>query len=134
DFEKSYIEALNNAFQSVYALHYKYDGKTVANNANKSTTLAQTTVAPVNTAVAINVASSEESNGNVLFAQPILNGFQLIDNTPKVIMKIYKTTNDSIYLAVKDNQQGIVFLKDNQWFFEYYKNDQLVSEKISVKF
>lgn len=134
DFALAYTEALNNAFLSVYALHYKYDGKTVANNTNKIGITAQTTENSGNAAVAVNVSGNQESSGNVLFAQPIQNGFQLIDNTPKVVMKIYKTTNVSIYLAVKDNLQGIVFLKDNQWFFEYYEKEALMSEKIKLKF
>lgn len=136
DYEAAYTEALNSAFASVYALQYKYNGST---NSQKSG-MATATVVPVAptavvAAVAVNVPNgSTEPGGAVLFAQPIKNGFQFVDTTPKVVMKAYKTTNPSIYIASKENTQGVMILKENQWFFEYYEKDTLMSEKIEVKF
>jgi hypothetical protein len=49
-------------------------------------------------------------------------------------MKVYKTSNPASYMAKKGDLQGALVSKDNQWFFEYYQNDKLVSEKIDVKF
>jgi len=69
-----------------------------------------------------------------LFAQPISNGFQLVDSTPKVIMKLFKTSLSNFYIGQKDSQQGVVFNKNNQWYFEYYQNDKLISEKMEIKF
>ncbi|OOG76230.1 hypothetical protein [Flavobacterium sp. A45] len=141
DYEVAYSEALNMAFTSVYALNYKYNGTLPANNAN--TAVASPSVASVASvavpatvvAVAVNVpSSSTEPDGSVLFAQPIKNGFQLVDSTPKVVLKAFKTTNPSIYLASKEGIQGVLILKENQWFFEYYEKDTLMSEKIKVKF
>jgi hypothetical protein len=133
EFEVAYVEALNNAFISIYALHYKYNG--AAANSQKAAIAPVVVPAVVATAVAVNVPSSTESNEmNVLFAQPIKNGYQLVDNTPKVIMKVYKTTNPAIYLAAKGTVQGVLISKDSQWFFEYYEKETLMSEKIAVKF
>lgn len=140
DYEVAYTEALNRAFESVYALGYKYDGTPAINNVNTGAVTPQGSVAAVTAvaetaAVAVNVPSNNaEPDGSVLFAQPIKNGFQLIDSTPKVVMKIYKTTNPSVYLATKGDLQGSLSLKDNQWYFEYYEKDTLMSEKIAVKF
>jgi hypothetical protein len=133
DYEVAYAEALNNAFISVYALHYKYNA---AANSQKAAIASPGIVsAAVATTVAVNVPSSIESNeANVLFAQPIKNGYQLVDNTPRVVMKAYKTTNSSIYLATKGTIQGVLISKNSQWFFEYYENETLMSEKIAVKF
>jgi len=36
--------------------------------------------------------------------------------------------------ANKNNIQGVLISKDNQWFFEYIINSKLVSEKVEVKF
>jgi hypothetical protein len=130
DFELAYKEALNQAFESVYALQYKYNGS--ANN--QKSEMVTPTIVPV-AAVAVNIPNtSAEPDGTALFAQPIKNGFQLVDTTPKVVMKAYKTTNPSIYIASKENTQGVMILKENQWFFEYYEKDTLMSEKITVKF
>ena len=138
DYEVAYGEALNMAFISVYALNYKYNGTLPANNTNTAVatpSVASVAVPVTATAVAVNVpSSSTEPDGSVLFAQPIKNGFQLVDSTPKVVMKAFKTTNPSVYLASKGDTQGTLVLKDNQWYFEYYENDTLMSEKIKVKF
>ena len=75
-----------------------------------------------------------DEKATILYAQPIANGYQLVDGTPKVVMKIYKTSNSSTFSAVKETTQGVLLMKNNQWFFEYYENEKLVSEKINVKF
>lgn len=141
DYDVAYSEALNMAFESVYALNYKYAGTPAANSKNVAvpvpavSSVASVAVPVATAAVAVNVpSSSTEPDGSVLFAQPIKNGFQLVDSTPKVVLKAFKTTNPSIYLASKGDIQGTLVLKDNQWYFEYYEKDTLMSEKIKVKF
>jgi hypothetical protein len=70
----------------------------------------------------------------LLYAQPTISGFQLIDSTPKVVYKIFKTSSPTCFIAFKDNKQGVLIAKENQWFFEYYENEKAVSEKVTVKF
>lgn len=130
DYEMAYRECLDLAFVSVNNLHYKYSGKSFsASKANASAPVATQVVA---TAVSAPVA--DMTDPNLLYAQPTENGYQLIDKTPKVVMKLLKTSRPDSFIAIKDGVQGSLNAKDNQWFFEYYKNDQLVSEKVSVKF
>ena len=71
---------------------------------------------------------------NILYAQPTASGFQLVDSTPKVIMKLLRTSRNDTFIAIKEGVQGVLIAKGNQWFFEYYQNNQLVSEQIGVKF
>ena len=149
EFEKTYAEALNEAFKSVFALNYQYNGG--ANNvSSKSTVAVYAPVTPypgaaapvaVSPAVAVPVVASknepniaETKSLGVLYAQPTSYGYQLIDSEPKVVMKLYKTSNSASYMAKKGEVQGALVSKDNQWFFEYYQGDKLVSEKIDVKF
>ncbi|KUJ63665.1 hypothetical protein AR687_00315 [Flavobacteriaceae bacterium CRH] len=132
EYDVAYKESLDLAFVSVNKLHYKYNGNTVATSsriispsaAAVQTVTATTTAAPV----------ADLSDPNLLFAQPTENGYQLIDKTPKVVMKLLKTSRPDSFIAIKDGIQGSLNAKDNQWFFEYYQNDKLVSEKVSVKF
>jgi hypothetical protein len=70
----------------------------------------------------------------MLFAQPVANGYQLVDTTPKVVLKMYRTSQTDSYTAVSDTKNGVVFKKGEEWIFEYYQNDQLVSEKLNIKF
>jgi hypothetical protein len=153
DFEASYVDALNEAFLSVYALEYKYNGNT--NFSPKTGITIQvipvlatpSVVAPIPDVPAVaaipviaasnptnGTQSSESNNKSLLYAQPMSYGYQLINSEPKVVMKLYKTSNAATYIAKKDDVQGALVLKDNQWFFEYYQNDKLISEKIDVKF
>lgn len=123
DYQVSYNLALREAFNSFETLGYKYKGDSnsyVIENSNiKDSNLND---------------DNKKTNDLFLFAQPIENGFQLIDSTPKVIMKIYKTSSSICFIANKNNIQGVLISKDNQWFFEYLNNSNLVSEKVEVKF
>ncbi|MNQ47265.1 hypothetical protein D3C85_611010 [compost metagenome] len=146
DYEAAYRESLNMAFISVTALHYKYSGKTVSPTGNRVGTgamnpAAVAVMAPAETAAVVTPAATtvatpvaDVSDPNLLYAQPTENGYQLIDKTPKVVMKLLKTSRPDSFIAIKDGVQGTLNAKDNQWFFEYYQNDKLVSEKVVVKF
>ncbi len=142
EYQLSYSEALNEAFKSVYALQYKYSGAVVVSKSESVPVVvssAVTSEVPVTSVVSLKKASFESKiienkSPNLLYAQPTSYGYQLIDSEPKVIMKLYKTSNPASFMAAKGNVQGVLVAKDNQWFFEYYQNDQLISEKVEVKF
>lgn len=129
DYEAAYKESLDNAFISIIAQHYKYNGKTVTTQAAQTSTPVVSTVAATTV-----IPTPDVSDPNLLYAQPTENGYQLIDKTPKVVMKLLKTSRQDSFIAIKDGVQGSLNAKDNGWYFEYYQNDKLVSEKISVKF
>lgn len=132
EYKVAYTQALREAFNSFNALQHKYvekkkeDTEVVAIN-NKSVEV------PINKEMLVE-SQANTTNSNTLFAQPIANGFQLINTEPKVIYKIFKTSTKDFYIATKGTNQGVFFSKNNEWFFEYYQNDKLVSEKVEVKF
>ena len=139
EFKVAYTEALNEAFKSVYDLQYKYNGSLVAKVPSpiqpEVVKATQAPVAVVKTTVSEPiVVNTVLADSNLLYAQPTATGFQLIDSTPKVIMKLLKTSQPNSFIAIKDTVQGSLILKDNQWYFEYYQNDKLMSEKVAVKF
>lgn len=127
DRKQSYTEALTQAFESVRALKYKYNG-------TKQVLVPESNAAQSQEKVVEVVQQEVKINPNQLFAQSISNGFQLVDTTPKVVLKIFKTSQVDYYTAVSDIKNGVVFKKNNEWFFEYYENDKLVSEKLDIKF
>ena len=147
EYSLAYADALNEAFLSVNALQYKYNGtKAGSKSAAVPAASAPVAVVPEATtpAVVIPVAvankevndlkTSQNYSADLLYAQPTSYGYQLIDSEPKVVMKVYKTSNPASYMAAKGSVQGVLVAKDNQWFFEYYQGDKLISEKINVKF
>jgi hypothetical protein len=46
------------------------------------------------------------SQAGVLYAQPIVNGFQLVNSTPKVVMKVFKTSSPTCLIAMRESIQG----------------------------
>ncbi len=70
----------------------------------------------------------------VLYAQEIPNGFQLVDSTPKIRLKIFKTSKPDQYLGKTDENEGLVYFKEDKWFFEYYEGDQLRVVPLEIKF
>ena len=124
EFKVAYNEALRDAFKSFETLKYKYSPKDslpiVASIENQKNKIEQKD-------------HSLQENKEMLFAQPISNGFQLIDASPKVILKIFKTSLPTIFLAIREQVQGVLIQKEGQWFFEYYQNEILISEIINVK-
>lgn len=139
EYQTAYTEALNEAFQSIYDLQYKYSGQTTAKTESvaiePAVSIAVTTpAATVEKPVMSTPKISSKTDASLLYAQPTANGYQLIDSSPKVIMRVFHTSNKYCYIAIKGDIQGVLILKNNDWVFEYYQNDQLWSEIIAVKF
>ncbi|WP_306353618.1 hypothetical protein [Flavobacterium sp. '19STA2R22 D10 B1'] len=131
DYKTAYTEALREAFTSFETVHYAYDQNLVVTPAEPVETTKP--VQKVNTAVATTTVQATE-NTNSLFAQPITNGYQLVDSTPKIVLKMYKTSQSEVYIATSDSYQGVVYKQNNQWILEYYKDQKLMTESLSIKF
>ena len=69
-----------------------------------------------------------------LTAITIQNGYKLVDSVPTVIYELLATSIENVFTAKKGTISGTFLKKNTGWFFEYYQNDQLVSEKVDVKF
>lgn len=74
------------------------------------------------------------TNFGTLYAQEISNGFQLVDNTPKVRMKLRKSSSPNVFFATIDAINGVVFSQAGKWIFEYYIQDELISKELNIKF
>jgi len=129
DTEMAYSDALKKAFVSVNNLHYKYEKSSVASPIEE----VKSEVAPTVVST-VPVPVIEKSTSNTVYAQATATGYQLVDVSPKVVYKLYATSRSDLFIAMKGNNQGVLIQKDNQWFFEYYENATLVSEKVAVKF
>ena len=131
DYDLAYAAALSEAFESVYDLQYKYNGA-IATKMQSQATLPMANPAAVNVVRDTIIMNAEVVD--LLYAQPTTTGFQFIDKVPKVVMKVFKTSNKDCYIAVKGDIQGVLISKENQWYFEFYQNNTLISEKVSVRF
>lgn len=82
-------------------------------------------VEPVNS-VANSIVTPSNSKYKFLEIQ---NGFAILDATPKVVLQIYKTSVQDVYIADKFGKKGVFYKKEDKWYFEYYENDKLVTEE-----
>lgn len=82
------------------------------------------------------VSSSLNASGisETFYAQPNERGFQLVDATPKIVLLLQKTSRDDVFIGVRNQISGVVYTRNNQWYFEYYHDHKLVSEKLNIKF
>ncbi|WP_396635502.1 hypothetical protein [Maribacter sp. R77961] len=71
---------------------------------------------------------------DILYAQSLPNGYQLVDSAPKIRMRLLKSSKDNIYMVKEDSKNGIVYLKDDKWIFEYYEGDKLMQKELNIKF
>lgn len=132
DTELAYSKALDGAFESIYKLNYKYEKMAVTTPAVALKNEVVPVIAPSMPKAAVQVEQTTASE--LLYAQATLNGYQLVDASPKVVFKLYATSRPDLYIAIKGNNQGVFIQKDKQWFFDYYINEKLISEKVAVKF
>ncbi len=68
----------------------------------------------------------------ILYSQEMPYGYQLVDSTPKVVMKLYKTTIDNVFMVQGSN--AIVHKKDEQWVYEYETDGKTETKVILIKF
>lgn len=122
DYKIAYPEALNDAFVSLFNYGYKYNG-----GVNLPEPEAKKDHTPKS-------SPQIDESQNYLFAQPIPNGYQLVDKTPKVVLKIYKTSQPDYFTAQSETKNGAVIKKNGEWILEYYKDDKPVTEKLLIKF
>ena len=79
-------------------------------------------------------AAPEEKDNMTWYAQEIANGYQLVDRTPEVRLRLYKTKQNGVFLAENDTRHGIVYLKDSTWYFDYYEQGILIHKPLIIKF
>ncbi len=147
EYELAYKEAINGAFQDLKALPYSYippeavigslavqkdeapTREAVPSEASGRESAAQEAIP--GTAVRLETSAGEE----IWYAQATDNGYQLVDSTPKIRMKLVKTAQKDTFIATVDNQaMGMVYKKDGQWWHEFFKDGKTEVRPLQLKF
>lgn len=116
---KAFLEALREASQSLEALNHNYQP---TQNLVKQDKLINN-----------GLVNKTSIISNQLLASPTLQGWNLNNSNEKVEIIIFKTTLKDFYLAKKLDKQGIIYLKNGFWFFEYY-DKILEREQLNIQF
>ncbi|WP_298495241.1 hypothetical protein [uncultured Algibacter sp.] len=80
----------------------------------------------------VNEVAVIQGNTNVLYAQAIDNGFQLVDSSPKVVYRIKNTNLKDVYIV--EGKSAIIYKNNSDWVIEYYSGADLKQESLNIKF
>lgn len=69
---------------------------------------------------------------NVLYAQPTVNGFQLVDTTPKVMYTIYDSGKKDTYIV--KGLDALLYKENGQWTIAEQKENGLEVKVLNIKF
>lgn len=128
DFQKAYTQAFREASKSFETLNYKYNG------GNELANTTEEKPEPKQENKIYSLETNAENPELFFFAQPIANGFQIVNSEPRVIMRLFKTSQNNVFIAVRGDEKGVVITKNGKWFFENYVDGKLVSEPINIRF
>ncbi|WP_088341523.1 hypothetical protein [Robiginitalea sediminis] len=154
DFKEAYREAIEQATLAFAGLNYRYDPPTEAApesqvaeaSPNPSAASVKETVETVvsepapaaeNAAAELPVLKDKAGNDpDLLYAQAIEGGYQLVDRTPRVHMLLMASARDKdVYMAVKDGASaGTVYREGDQWVHEYFEAGEMVRKTLNIKF
>jgi hypothetical protein len=112
EYSVAYNEAFRIALKSIASANYKFKENSKIISAEISTS----------------------ENTKIYSAVAITDGYDLVDDNKQVVFKILKTSTSDLFLAQSFDKNGVLIKKGENYIFEYYKNDNLVSEKVKVKF
>lgn len=148
-YDKSYNEALRNAFKTYQNFDYNYlpvlntiadkpQGEAVSvkelEDVGEKNVETKIIVAPA-LIVGVSENNKETDAGgikndseNIYYAQAIDNGFQVVNSEPKIVMVLLTTAVENVYIVKGKN--AIVFKEDGFWY--YSENDGQLREKKSI--
>ncbi|MGW9687240.1 hypothetical protein [Flagellimonas sp. 2504JD1-5] len=164
EYKKAYREALNESFISFQGMDYAYtpqkkeenkktvqepvtvsfknDVKQLEEKPTEKVIVQEATpenqtyksVAPKESSYIKAPSTGEPLKEGLLYAQPIENGYQLVDSTPKVVMKLMKTSVDEIFLVNHDGKSGMLTKQDGKWILEYADGGGKKTKELKIKF
>lgn len=161
DYNAAYNEAIRDAFQSYKGLNYVYkpevgtkesvtisfknDVKQIKEADDKSKeneVLAQKPNKQIVPIAASQKGEAPAMEGNkigflsklVLYAQELTNGYQLVDSTPRIVLKMLKSGMADVFIAKTGDQDGLVYRKDGKWYFEYTSEGKVEVEELNIRF
>ena len=138
DYARAYQEATKKTFESIKSLNYQYFEP--QNNVVIENTQTEIIIEEIESIDEEKLEVIDDVKGDkivnqtpdLLYAQEITNGYQLVDSTPKLVYIIQATSLKNVYF-IKD-KKGIIFEQNGKWFIEYYFNNDLIKRELIIKF
>ena len=146
-YEKAYSQAFRRAFVEIEAKNYSYKPtkktiketpKVVVEAPVEAVENVEIKVVeektPIDKTVVQNgtVKTVTETTEAVLYAQPIKNGYQLVDSTPKVVMILLKSGAPNVYIV--KGQDASVYKENGKWILSKVTSEGNVVSVLNIKF
>lgn len=130
--EVAYNMALREAFKSFDALNYNYQeiesevAVVVKPQPIKPTTIDKTP-SPATEKMVL-----DENYTEILYAQKITNGYQLVDSTPKVVYTLIFTGKEDFFMV--KGRDATVYKQDDKWVIAETIGEDLQLKTLNIKF
>ena len=157
EYNKAYRDAIQKTFISFAGMDYHYEPKETApitvsfkddvksvQDSKEHIVEQKATVEeqvyksvepkPTDIVKAVNEEKIAPAPTGTLYAQPIENGYQLVDSTPKIVLKLEETSMDNVFMTDFNGNNAVVFQKDGKWLLEYSENGEKVQKELNIKF
>ena len=149
-YEKSYNQALRRAFTDIEAKNYSYQPtKQVVPETVVETVTETVPTEKVYDKVKVTVREEPtpvhkvverkgtetivtETTNAVLYAQPIKNGYQLVDSTPKIVMILLKTGAPNVYIV--KGQDASLYKENGKWMLSKATNEGNAISTLNIRF
>lgn len=139
-YKKAYSETIRDAFTTIKAQNYSYKPTTkkevmkpvITETVTEKTEKVTKEVVPVKDVKTTATTPVQQVKSSVLYAQPLKNGFQLVDNTPKVVMVLLKTGISDVYLV--KGKDAIVYKEKGKWMLSNVTTTGNQVSKLNLKF
>jgi hypothetical protein len=68
----------------------------------------------------------------LLYAQPVENGFQVVDTSPKIVMILLETAKSNVFIV--KGQNAIVYKEEGSWYLSKNDGTKVSIEALNIKF
>ncbi len=130
EYKSAYHQAIREAFKDVNITTYKWTPLVDVNTPKTVTDTVQKGSVKKNV---IPYKNNEAGSNALLSAQPIVNGYQLVNTEAKRVVHTILNTGTKNLFIIK-NRNGILYLKNSEWIAVYYENGQLIQKELNIKF
>lgn len=141
-YKESYNQSIKRAFATIEAANYSYKPAerkaTAAVNKPKEVVkevkpmVSETKETSLPTTTVKQNTQNKTATSNVLYAQPIKNGYQLVDSTPKVVMVLLKTGVPDVFIV--KGEDATVYKKDGVWKYSVASKNGYDVLDMNIKF
>ncbi|WP_298903647.1 hypothetical protein [uncultured Psychroserpens sp.] len=161
NYKKAYTKATRDAFITYQDFDYKYNGSSESKTTNVEAVKEKAAETKVDSKETLEVVESEikaadekvkipdeieiieeeeepvitsevVDKKDILYAQPIDNGFQIVDTEPKKVMMLLYSGSPDMYIV--QGKDAVVYRNESGWVYAENDGNRLRVKKINLKF